>query len=331
MLKIHQQLSLSNPAWNRVVVFILESSRSVANQDLGRNEGECCLTDHSGWWCRRRRRHEGYLQQVGDNLDSDQLGHRSDLYQTTDWAISSCRTTRTEVNSTPSVLFNHVEATMRHHVDLPAIFSVLLNFGRNQYYQFLISMLDYLETDHGCRPGYVWDPFANTCRQIYCGPDEEGGFLQEFCANETNGSTNNWQMTYVMELDVIQLTLFVDAIYDNETITENQLIQVVEDSFTPAFSAFVGIDPDRIDNVDVYFLNKSSTRNYRPLAIDFLLSQSPVESNEPTIDSIVALMGSLIIQDQLIVVMDDQVAVQLVGLHEQPVPSQTDSFANWCR
>lgn len=46
----------------------------------------------------------------------------------------------------------------RHDVDQPTIFSVLINLGRNEcYYQFLLSMLGYLEEDHGCQEGFVFD------------------------------------------------------------------------------------------------------------------------------------------------------------------------------
>ncbi|KAK4025051.1 hypothetical protein OUZ56_010556 [Daphnia magna] len=45
----------------------------------------------------------------------------------------------------------------RHDVDQPTIFSVLINLGRNEcYYQFLLSMLGYLEEDHGCQEGFVF-------------------------------------------------------------------------------------------------------------------------------------------------------------------------------
>lgn len=348
MESIHRELASSNPTWNRVVTFVLESSRTHPKQDLGRaKDGECCLTDRSGWWCRRQRNHRraGDLHPVGDNLVSDQLGHRSErpselLYEATDWASKSCRITttstttdqQTEVDSDSPVVMDDVNRMMRHHVDLPAIFSILINFGRNEYYQFLLSMLDYMEEEHGCSSGFVWDPFASACRRIYCGPSAYDGFLEEYCANKTDQMDSEWRMTYIMELDVIQLTLYADALYDNETLTDEDLLAIIEESFTRAFASFVGISPDRIDNVNVQFTNQSSrgSQTLRSVAVDFWLSQAVYGSDEPTIDAVVALMGSLIVQDQLIVVMD-QVTVQLIGLHEQPLPSETDSFANWCR
>jgi hypothetical protein len=155
--------------------------------------------------------------------------------------------------------------------------------------------------------------------------------MSDYCAN-TNETDSNWRMTYVMELKVIQLTLFVDAVYDSDNITDDALLAIIQESFTPAFAAFVGIDSDRITNLNVSFLNRTSkpTPDHQSLSIDFWLSQAEDGSGEPTIDSVVALMGSLIVQDRLIVVIDG-VICQLVGLHEQPVSSETDSFANWCR
>lgn len=268
---------------------------------------------------------------VGDNLPSDQLGHRSsrpaELYEATDWHCSATNRLMAEVG------YSGGEVDSRHHVELPAIFSVLINFGNSEYYQFLISMLDYLEEDHGCQPGYVWDPFASACRRIYCSPNHVHGFQDDYCVY-TNETDTDWRMTYVMELEVIQLTLYVDAIYDGRNISDDALLAVVQDSFTPVFASFVGIDPDRISNLGVLFVNRTSkekpTMDQRSLSIDFWLSQAEDGSGEPTIDSVVALMGSLIVQDRLIAVIDG-VVCQLVGLHEQPVPSETDSFANWCR
>lgn len=357
---IHQELASVNPAWNRVLNFILESNQLNTNKYLGQQNNDdddnqqCCLTDRSGWWCRRRRHryvpikqstiyasnaieNEGHLHPlshvIGDNLPTDQLGHRSarpaELYEATDWNCLSNRTAEVGFSIPDEVASL---STARHHVDLPAIFSVLINFGRNEYYQFLLSMLDYLEEDHGCPEGFVWDPFASACRRVYCGPIAVDGFLKDACANTTNGTDSGWRMTYVMELNVIQMTLYIDAIYDAHNISDDALIAIIQQSFTSVFSSFVGISPERITNLHVRFLNESSREisGLRSLSLDFWLSQAEEGSGEPTIDSVVSLMGSLIVQDRLIVIIDG-VVVQLIGLHEQPVSSEEDSFANWCR
>ena len=106
---IHRELASANPAWHRVLNFILNSNQMNTNKDLGQtnDDGECCLTDHSGWWCRRRRRYyEGHLHPFG--------------------AVS---------------LINWM-SSLKHHVDAPSVFSILVNFRRNKYRQFLLSMLD---------------------------------------------------------------------------------------------------------------------------------------------------------------------------------------------
>ncbi|XP_057374372.1 uncharacterized protein LOC130695276 [Daphnia carinata] len=347
---IHRELASVNPSWNRVLNFILESNQLNTNKDLGQNNDDnqqCCWTGHSGWWCRRRRHryvpikqttiyandaieNEGHLHSHGDNLPTDQLGHRSarpaELYEATDWNCLSNKTAEVGPAEVASL------STPRHHVDAPAIFSILMNFGRNEYYQFLLSMLDYLEEDHACPEGYVWDPFASACRRVYCGPRAIDGFMKDACANTTNGTQSDWRMTYIMELNLIQLTLYVDAIYDVHSISDDALIAIIQQSFTSVFASFVGISPGRITNLHVEFLNESSrdVPGLRSLTLDFWLSQAEEGSDEPTIDSVVSLMGSLIVQDRLIVVIDG-VVVQLIGLHEQPVSSESDSFANWCR
>ena len=330
---IHRELASVNPAWNRILTFILASNKADTNKNLGHGYNtECCLTDHSGWWCRRSRHQhdEGHLNEPadGDNLSSHQLGHRSErpadvLYAATDW---SCQTT-----SGTEVVLDEVDTAMRNHVDLPAMFSIMINFGRSKYYQFLLSMLDYLEEDHGCPAGYVWDPFASGCRKIYCNPEgKHHELVPEVCPPNENQTDSDFRMTYVMELDVIQLTVYIDAVNRNANVTDDALLFLIEDSFASVFASFVGISPQRISQENVSLVNQTTKQSVQSMAIDFWLTQAADGSNEPTIDSVVALLGSLIVQDQLFVVMDG-VTVQLVGLHEQPVPSEMSSFSNWCR
>ncbi|KZS03611.1 Uncharacterized protein APZ42_033618 [Daphnia magna] len=127
------------------------------------------------------------------------------------------------------------------------------------------------------------------------------------------GSDTDWRMTYVMELDVIQLTFYIDAVYDSDNISDGTITSIIQQSFTSVFSAFVGISPERVTNLHVRFLNESSRDipGLRSLSLDFWLSQATEESAEPTIDSVVAMLGSLIVQDRWIVIIDG-VVIQLI-------------------
>lgn len=312
-------MAAESPAWNRIVTFILQSKRpSHGNKEIGRDwsiNGECCVTEASGKWCRRHKFTDDAGHYRGDNRTVDQLGQ---LYEATDWS-----------RSCSAASFS----TRKHQLNLPAVFSILVNFGLNQYYHFLVSLLNYLEESsaHDCEQGFVWDPFAFDCRQIYCSSDNVNSLFKDHCPESHNNETSaDWRMLYVMEMDVIQLTLYADAIFDNQTaMSDDELIELIEENFTAAFASFVKIDPHRISELSVVIINSSSP-SVRSLAIDFRLCQAPEGSDEPTIDSVVALIGSLVVQDDLVVIVQG-VPVQLVGLHEQPTDSETDRFAEWCR
>ncbi len=130
-------------------------------------------------------------------------------------------------------------------------------------------------------------------------------------------------------MEEIQLTLFADAVYKNESLSQD-LFKIVEESFVPAFAAFMGIRQDRITNVSVECVANHTSPGSESLGVDFLLKQAEKGSGEPSIDAVVALLGSIIVQDQLTMVVDG-IAIHLVGLHEQPVPSREEDFENWCR
>jgi hypothetical protein len=202
-----------------------------------------------------------------------------------------------------------------------------------KYYQFLVSLQNY-EQEHDCRKeNEFWDPFASTCREFYCREDD-AECLQ---AAHSHNHTIDWAKECLLEMETIQLTLYADAI-NNSSLSDEELLQIVQESFTPAFAAFVGIDPNRVSNLSVVCVEPTpTTPGVTPwiemvsLAIDFQLSQAPVGSSEPSIDSVIALISSLIVQDHLVVILPANVAVQLVGMHEQPTASEKDIFDNWCR
>ena len=338
MEAIQQKLAARNAAWNQILTYILNSDgeEDVNPKRGSEGTGECCLTDHSGRWCRMSRR-PGHLHTNISGDNNNQLGHphrsihvnADELYDATDWG-RSC----TDVEAEPlaaTAADSAAEALIRNHLNLPALYSVLLNFGMNQkYYQFLVSLQNHQQEHDECRKEIeFWDPFASTCREFYCRQDDE----ECIQAVHDHNNTIDWTKECLLAMETIQLTLYADAI-NNQSLSDQLLLQYVQESFTLAFAAFVGIDPNRVSNLSVTRVEPTPgvTIKMESLAIDFQLSQSPPGSGEPTIDSIVALIGSLIVQDHLIVILQPgDVAVQLVGVHEQPTASEKDSFDNWCR
>ena len=336
---IQLKLAAQNAAWNHIFTFILnancdDNDAAHPNRIQTEDTGECCLTDHSGRWCRLSRR-PGHLQ-VNHSGDINQLGrpyrpnhHNEVLYDATDWG-RSC----SDIEAEPLVdaaADSSADALIRNHLNLPALYSVLLNFGMNQkYYQFLVSLQNY-QQEHDCRKeNEFWDPFASTCREFYCREDD----VECLQAAHSHNHTIDWAKECLLQMETIQLTLYADAI-NNQSRSEPELLQIVQESFTPAFAAFVGIDPNRVFNLSVVFVEPSPGvtpgMEMESLAIDFQLSQASPGPDEPSIDSVVALISSLIVQDHLVVILPGNVAVQLVGMHEQPTASEKDSFDNWCR
>ena len=118
---------------------------------------------------------------------------------------------------------------------MAAVYSLLLNFGMSEYYHFLVSVQEYYGEDHGCGPGYFYDPFYLSCRQMYCGGGPDDG---QHCSDMNEKP--DWGSQYVVEMDSIQLILYAKAVYSNESIS-HQLVDIVQQQFVPAFADFMGI------------------------------------------------------------------------------------------
>lgn len=82
------------------------------------------------------------------------------MYDATDWA-ASCPSEMKAMASDESPSNRDSP-----RINMPALYSVLLNFGLNNYYHFLVKLQNYQDEDHGCPTGFVWDPFYLTCRQV---------------------------------------------------------------------------------------------------------------------------------------------------------------------
>ena len=95
--------------------------------------------------------------------------NEDELYDATDWT-ENCDTFIMQndelISDEEQPEFRSEQVSEFQSMNMPFIYSVLLNFGHNNYYQFLVNIHNYLEDDHGCDPGYVWDPFFLSCRMV---------------------------------------------------------------------------------------------------------------------------------------------------------------------
>ena len=217
-----------------------------------------------------------------------------------------------------------VTAVMNYGTDLPAIFSVLLNFGLLGSHQFLISMMAN-SNQKSCQYRYVWDPFSSECQPAYCSSSAYNSYMApDDCFSSTNSSKDHLNK-FMFEMGVVHLIIYADIVF-NDTL----LIDVITQQFADKFSSFFSIDEARISELivdcleDCLVVNQSAS-----ISISFDLARSPESSDEPSTDDIVAKMTSLI-GDQLMTVWCGMY-VRFVGIREEPTEMNVDGFDNWCR
>ena len=242
------------------------------------------------------------------------------LYASTDW---SCQfDEKMLLRSEESDI--QVTDVMNYVSDLPAIFSVLLNFGLSDTHQFLISMMDY-SNQKTCQYRYVWDPFSSECQPAYCSPSAYKNYMAPDDCFPSNNSNKDYLNKFIFEMDVVHLTIYAN-IYFNDTFQ----LDIIRQEFASKFTSFFSIDEARLNELSVDCLENCSLVNQTAsVAISFDLSGASESSDEPSIDTIVAKITSLI-EDHLMTIWCGMY-VRFVGIKEEPSETNVDTFNNWCR
>jgi len=245
------------------------------------------------------------------------------LYGTTDWSCQLDKSIGQDLLLSGENAIQ-VTGTMNYVSDLPAIFSVLLNFGLSGAHQFLISMMGY-SNQQNCQHRYVWDPFSSECQPAYCSSSAYKSYMaQDNCFNYNNSSQDHLNK-FNFETSVVQLTVYASIIF-----SDTLLLDVVKQEFIHKFTSFFSIDKARLSNVSVECVGNCSVVNQTAsVAISFDLVGTTTSSGEPSTDMIVAQITSLI-GHQLTTVWCGMY-VRFIGIKEEPSEMNVDTFDNWCR
>ena len=199
------------------------------------------------------------------------------------------------------------QPVLRDDADLPAVFLILLNLSVNDYYQMLISLQTSMDGTE-CGSQSIWDPFASTCRPVYCSPMLKTD-SQCFPYNESSPLAAN---DYSFDKNIVQVTLYANI--DLNVIVNDSSLIAIRDGFGDSLCEFVGISRDRVTNVTVTLVagdqqqasNDSTADTNQQIKIQFLLKEDislqsslQVQEQTTTTDMIMAYIGSIVVQDQL--------------------------------
>lgn len=198
--------------------------------------------------------------------------------------------------------------------DIPAAFSMLLNFGLDGRQRVYISSEDekaMKEQQKECGSWKIWDPFSNICRKLHCSTEfvlvdyqcvRKEGHEEDYSMNDTgilvpDTEADFVHLSFVAEMELLDFLQFYKL--DIEVICES-----IRESFSTSFN----INIDRIRNVTfnisvgefetlkeaINFINIMDEMQPINFTISLNLYESYVNrtESEPSIDSIVSLLAS---------------------------------------
>lgn len=140
--------------------------------------------------------------------------------------------------------------------NIPAAFSIVLNFGLDgvgKYDYFLETREIMLHNEQRCQDNFIWDPFAELCRQIYCGT--QFTLVDSKCVQKPKGSTGHivtdTSLFSARSINYTRITVVMNLSLDhaNEIRMEN-----LKQSLSSSIVKYYNISAERIKNVAVSIL-----------------------------------------------------------------------------
>lgn len=137
--------------------------------------------------------------------------------------------------------------------DIPAAFSIVLNFGLDgvEKYKFSSETKEtMLHNEERCQENFIWDPFAELCRQIYCGT--QFTLVDSKCIQKPKESTGrivtNTSLFSVRSINYTRITVVMNLSLDhaNEIRMEN-----LKQSLSNSIVKYYNISAERIKNMEV--------------------------------------------------------------------------------
>ncbi|XP_076315268.1 uncharacterized protein LOC143227843 [Tachypleus tridentatus] len=235
---------------------------------------------------------------------------------------------------------------VRH--DIPAAFSILLNFGLDGKERMMFSSEGEEEMRKNmarCKTGQMWDPFSNICRKVYC--STEFVFVDFRCVRKNNisneketGSEGDPILADVDSIFVgLVLTIEMDyfdvlEIIKNEKLNMGNMIKI-------SMAKMYKISTDRIQDLQIkmkpysLMLNSSETEsiNFESLfanpvvfKVEFKLYEpcNNLTKSEPSVDSIVSSMSSSVAQNTFYLDIYNRTS-KVFEIHES-----LETVTDWC-
>ncbi|GFT64065.1 adhesion G protein-coupled receptor L3 [Nephila pilipes] len=198
--------------------------------------------------------------------------------------------------------------------DIPATFSMLLNFGLDGRQRVYISSEGddaMKEHQRRCGKGKIWNPFSAICRKLHCSTQFvliDYQCVKKDSYDEGNTTTDNITVPYT-EADFVHLTFSAEMELFDFLHFHKRNISEICDSIRESFSTSFNITIDRIRNVSFNislgdFKTLNETLEFLTVMdeyhqINFTIDLDLYEPNsdnstepEPSVDSIVSLLAS---------------------------------------
>lgn len=140
--------------------------------------------------------------------------------------------------------------------DIPSAFSIVLNFGLDgvEKYRFSSESKEtMMRNEQRCKDGFIWDPFAELCRQLYCGT--QFTLVNSKCIQKPQDSVehnvSNASLFKVRSANYSRITVVMNISLDRSSDVR---MEDLKHSITSSFVEHYNISNDRIKNMAVTIL-----------------------------------------------------------------------------
>lgn len=232
--------------------------------------------------------------------------------------------------------------------DIPATFSMLLNFGLDGRQRVYISSEgdeEMVQHQRKCGKGYIWDPFSSVCRKLHC--NTQFVLIDYQCVKKDNYDEGNLTTDANItipdaEADFVHLTFSAEMELLDFLQFYKRNISEICDSIRESFSTSFNIKIDRIRNVSfnislgdfktlnetLEFLTVMDEYHQINFTIDLDLYESISDNStdpEPSVDSIVSLLASALSINGF----DLGISNTTSRIYE--IYQTVDSIKSWCK
>ncbi|XP_067126632.1 uncharacterized protein [Centruroides vittatus] len=228
----------------------------------------------------------------------------------------------------------------KNNDNIPAAFSILLNFGLDGKERMMFSSEDeeeIIKNQRRCGKSKIWDPFSNICRTLYC--STEYVLIDFKCVpkSEVIDNTDPNERPEMIDVDsnCIHLKLSFDIEFSDliEHNISNECI--FKEQLQESLALFFQITANRIQDMNITLIpyntsNDNYTRNVSEdikteFEAEFKLCESTNSSKkEPSVDNIVSMMASSVSLDAFYLDIAN-VKSKVSQIHQS-----IDTLSTWC-